>query len=143
MKKATTILLCAVLGGTTSCHHESFDERCAREAREYTEKQCPRRMDAYTMMDSLTYDMTSHTLNYYYTTEGMLDSDSVMTSEFHDALERLLHEHILNSVDLKIYKEKGINFGYHYYSKSTGKERYQVLFTPEDYKGSPSAGQQE
>ena len=56
MKKINTTLLLGTLLGVCACHFESFDERCAREAREYTEKQCPRRMDQYTLMDSLTYD---------------------------------------------------------------------------------------
>ena len=54
MKKINTTLLLGALLGFCACHFESFDERCAREAREYTEKQCPRRMDQYTLMDSLT-----------------------------------------------------------------------------------------
>ena len=97
MKKINTTLLLGALLGFCACHFESFDERCAREAREYTEKQCPRRMDQYTLMDSLTYDDHSRTLNYYYTLE------------------------------------KGISFSYYYYSKASGKVRFQVRFTPEDY----------
>ena len=88
MKKTTTLLLATLLG-LAACQHESFDERCGREAREYTEKQCPRRMDDYTMMDSLTFDRASRTLTYYYTMEGMLDTDSMATPEFGEA-RRLL-----------------------------------------------------
>ena len=81
MKKINTTLLLGALLGFCACHFESFDERCAREAREYTEKQCPRRMDQYTLMDSLTYDDHSRTLNYYYTLEGVLDNDTVMNAQ--------------------------------------------------------------
>ncbi len=132
MKKTTTLLLATLLG-LAACQHESFDERCGREAREYTEKQCPRRMDDYTMMDSLTFDRASRTLTYYYTMEGMLDTDSMATPEFGEALETTLRKHIVNSVDLRSYKKEGLNFCYQYNSKSTGKVRYKVLFTPEDY----------
>ena len=90
-------------------------------------------MDAYTVMDSLTYDAPSHTLHYFYTLEGTLDNDSVTDSNFRKALEDLFHKYIVNSVELKTYKEKGLNFCYHYHSRSTGKERCQLLFTPEDY----------
>ena len=41
MKKINTTLLLGALLWFCACHFESFDERCAREAREYTEKQCP------------------------------------------------------------------------------------------------------
>ena len=137
MKKSLIIL--SALCGLSSCQ-ESFDERCTREAREYTEKQCPRRMDAYTVMDSLTYDTPSRTLHYFYTLEGLLDNDSVTSAEFQDALKDLLHKYIMNSVDLKTYKEKGLNFCYHYYSRSTGKERCKALFTPTDYGKAPHTG---
>lgn len=132
MSKLKFILLCFPLWGLFSCQ-ESFDDRCAREAREYTEKQCPHRMDEYTVMDSLTYDRQTRTLNYYYTLEGALDNDSVMTDQACEELKKMLHKDVINSVGLKSYKEKDINFRHCYYSKSSGKIRFQVRFTPEDY----------
>ena len=87
MKKINNTLLLGALLGFCACHFESFDERCAREAREYTEKQCPRRMDQYTLMDSLTYDDHSRTLNYYYTLEGVLDNDTVMNAQSCESLK--------------------------------------------------------
>ena len=119
MKKINTTLLLGALLGFCACHFESFDERCAREAREYTEKQCPRRMDQYTLMDSLTYDDHSRTLNYYYTLEGVLDNDTVMNAQSCESLKDLLRKNVVNSVDLKSYKEKGISFSYYYYSKAS------------------------
>ncbi len=116
-----------------SCNFENFDQRCAREAREFTEKQCPRRADQYTVMDSLTYDMSSRTFHYYYTLEGLLDNDSVMTQKVYEDFKDVLYKNVCNSVELKSYKEKDINFSYCYYSKSSGTVRLQVLFTPEDY----------
>lgn len=133
MKKINTTLLLGALLGFCACHFESFDERCAREAREYTEKQCPRRMDQYTLMDSLTYDDHSRTLNYYYTLEGVLDNNTVMNAQACESLKDLLRKNVVNSVDLKSYKEKGISFSYYYYSKASGKVRFHVRFTPEDY----------
>ncbi len=132
MRKTGIILLYLSLLGLSSCQ-ENFDDRCAREASGYTEKQCPRRMDECTMMDSLVYDRASRTLNYYYTLEGMLDNDSIMTDKACEELKKLLHKNVSNSVELKTYKEKGINFSYCYYSKASGKVRFQVRFTPEDY----------
>ena len=138
MTKINTTLLLGALLGFCACHFESFDERCAREAREYTEKQCPRRMDQYTLMDSLTYDGHSRTLNYNYTLEGFLDNDTVMSAQACESFKDVLRKNVVNSVDLKPYKEKGISFSYRYYSKATGKTRLQVRFTPEDYGGNHS-----
>ena len=138
MKKTNHVLfLCAALT-MTACDFESFDERCAREAKEYTEKQCPRRMDICTDMDSLTYDLETHTLNYYYTVEGELDTDSMMNEENCGKIEELLRKNVINSVELKTYKENGINFSYCYHSKTTGKVRFKACFTPKDYGTTPA-----
>ncbi len=136
MKKIHTILLFGSLSGLYACRHfENFDERCAREAREYTEKQCPRKTDQYTFMDSLTYDDRSRTLNYYYTLEGILDNDTVMDAQACKSFKELLLKNVANSVELKTYKENGISFSYCYYSKTSGRVRLRVLFTPADYGG--------
>ena len=110
MKKINTTLLLGALLGFCACHFESFDERCAREAREYTEKQCPGEWTSTPLMDSLTYDDHSRTLNYYYTLEGVLDNDTVMNAQSCESLKDLLRKNVVNSVDLKSYKEKGISF---------------------------------
>lgn len=99
------VLLCVSLM-LCACNFENFDKRCAREAKEYTEKQCPRRMDPYTVMDSLTYQEHTHTLAYHYTLEGKLDNDSILTRELFDAFAQQLRKELINSVDLKMYKEK-------------------------------------
>lgn len=90
-------------------------------------------MDEHTIMDSMVYDTSSRTLIYHYTIEGILDSDSVMTPNACNALEKNIKTHIINSVDLKTHKEKGINFCYCYHSKSTGKIRAKVTVTKDDY----------
>lgn len=133
MKKIGHLLLLSAVTMLAACNFENFDERCAREAREYTEKQCPQRMDICTIMDSLTYDQSTHTLTYYYTLEGELDTDSMMNKENCGKIEDLLRKNVINSVNLKTYKEHGINFSYCYYSKATGKVRFQTCFTPDDY----------
>lgn len=136
MGKTNAALLWGALLAFCACRHfENFDERCAREAREYTERQCPRRMDQYTLMDSLTYDVRSRTLNYYYTLEGVLDNDTVMNAQACESLKNLLRKNVANSVELKSHKEEGISFSYCYYSKTSGKVRFRALFTPEDYGG--------
>lgn len=117
-----------------SCNYESFEKRCMREAKEYTMKYCPKRMNDYTMMDSLTFDQTSNSLCYYYSLEGILDNDSIFSPDVTDTFTEQIKKELTNSVELKAYKEKDINFCYLYISKSTGKTLYRVNFTPEDYQ---------
>lgn len=133
MKATGLIFAIAIALGLASCNYENFDERCERESKEYTAKQCPRRMDEHTMMDSLVYDKSNRTLTYYYTVEGILDNDSVMTPDACNILEQNIKEAIVSSVDLKTHKDKGINFCYLYCSKSTGKVRAKCVVTKEDY----------
>lgn len=129
-------LICGLLmaAGILSCRFESFEERCQREAREYTEKQCPRRMDEYTVMDSVTFDIKNRTLSYFYTMEGVLDSDSVLTPEAIENFREVLGEHLKNSVELKTQKEEGVTFNYSYYSKATGTLRFSVVYDREYYR---------
>ena len=60
---------------------ESFEERCRREAREYTERQCPRLIDQYIVMDSMTYEDEPQGFTYHQTVQGELDNDSLLTPE--------------------------------------------------------------
>lgn len=117
----------------SGCNFESFDKRCQREAKEYTEQQCPRRLDPCTVLDSMNYDINSRTLQYYYTLEGMLDSTNILTDEVVTGFKKQLKDDIINSVQLRKYKEEGINFNYIYISKSSGKTSLKILFTPKDY----------
>lgn len=124
---ATALLL-------SGCNFESFDKRCQREAKEYTEQQCPRRLDPCTVLDSMKYDINTRTLQYFYTLEGMLDSTNVLTDQVVAGFRKQLKDDIINSVQLRKYKEEGINFDYIYLSRSTGKTTLKLKFTPKDYR---------
>lgn len=94
MRKRNLMILwlAALMAG--ACHFESFDERCARETREYTQKQCPRRLDEHTIMDSTVYDTDTRTITYYYTFVGELDNVNQPTEE----ITRLLREQLRKNV---------------------------------------------
>ncbi len=135
MKYIKLIIIAYVLiGSLYSCQFENFDKRCMREAKEYTEKQCPRRMDAYTIMDSMIYSSAERTLHYYYTIEGELDNEKMEEADVREELNGLLLNHIINAVELKTYKEHKISFCYHYHSQSSGSESLKFLFGPEQYR---------
>lgn len=133
MKTRNLMLLWLAAWIAGACHFESFDERCARETREYTQKQCPRRLDEHTIMDSTVYDTDTRTITYYYTFEGVVDDTAIFTEDNIQKLHDQLCRNVINSVELKAYKEKGLSFSYRYNSRATGKLLLETTVTPEDY----------
>ena len=84
MKK---IIIMIVAGILLAACQESLEERCAREAKEYTQKNCPRHIDTEIVLDSMTFDKDSHTIGYYYTLQGSLDNPlRVDSAQFSEAL---------------------------------------------------------
>ena len=135
MKALTPLYFGAALALSllTACT-ESFEDRCRREAREYTEKQCPRAIDPCTTLDSMTFSEQPVGFNYYYSVHGALDSDERMDSasiqDYHD----MLRSNVRKDIGLKTYKDKGFTFSYHYVSASTRKLYFVASFGPDDYK---------
>jgi ADP-ribose pyrophosphatase YjhB (NUDIX family) len=129
MKKTITLLTVALL--LAACQ-ESLEDRCAREAQEYTKKNCPVRVVEHVLMDSMTFDRTTHTIGYAYTLEDLLD-DSVALSKAHP--RELLLKELKNTPNLKLYKEAGYNFRYIYYSNSKkGTKLFEATFLEKDYR---------
>jgi hypothetical protein len=110
---------------------ESLEDRCAREAKEYTEKNCPTRMYENIILDSMTFERETHTLHYYYTLTGFADQDGMMEKV---NARKTLQEDLKNSTSLRVYKENKFRFAYTYYSeKDPKKVRMEVVFTDKDY----------
>ena len=122
------LIACAI----SSCT-ESFEERCRREAHEYTERQCPRLLDKYICLDSMTYEDTPQGFTYHHTVMGELDNDSLLTPEVINAFQENLLQSIRNDISLKRCKDRGFTFTYRYTSASTGDLFTEVSFGPEDY----------
>ncbi len=124
--------LIALLGLVISGCQESLEDRCAREASEYTRKNCPTRIDENTIIDSLTFERATHTVHYYYKLTGVADEERV----FHeiDAVGEL-RKTLKNSTSLKTYMDAGYRFAYTYHSaKNPQKLLFDVVFTEKDYK---------
>ena len=113
--------------------HETFEERCAREARQYTLKQCPMTVQKGLTMDSIAYRGQGNKLIYYYTFSGELDNAEMIQKNSIPFKKKLL-DALSTSVDLKAYKDRNISFEYVYSSKSTGKPILDYVFTKADYK---------
>jgi hypothetical protein len=114
----------------TACQ-ESLEDRCARETKEYTRKNCPAKMDNNIILDSLTFERETHTLHYYYKLTGFADQDSVAKKI--DAVN-ILKEELRNTTTLKLYKDNHYRFAYTYRSeKNPEKVLLDVLLTDKDY----------
>ena len=109
MKKYWILAIIAYM--LTACQ-ESLEDRCARESKEYTKKNCPVKIDNNTTLDSLTFERETHTLHYYYKLTGLLK----------------------NTTTLRVYKENKYRFAYTYRSeKDPSKIMLEVVFTDKDY----------
>jgi len=128
--KNTALLLLSILL-LTACQ-ETLEDRCAREAREYTEKHCPTLITENMVMDSMTFDKTNKTIGYNYTVKGVIDDSTVINNN--EPRKRLL-EQVKNSPNLKLYKDAGYSFRYTYYStKENGTKLFEATFRKSDYQ---------
>jgi ADP-ribose pyrophosphatase YjhB (NUDIX family) len=128
--KNTALLLLSILL-LTACQ-ETLEDRCAREAREYTEKHCPTLITENMVMDSMTFDKTNRTIGYNYTVKGVIDDSTVINNN--EPRKRLL-EQVKNSPNLKLYKDAGYSFRYTYYStKENGTKLFEATFRKSDYQ---------
>ena len=115
----------------TACQ-ESLEDRCEREAKEYTKKHCPALIAENIVMDSMTFDKATHTITYAYTLSGQLDDSEVVNGS---NSRNLLLEEVRNSANLRLYKEAGYSFRYIYHSqKKKGTQLLDATFREKDYR---------
>ena len=114
----------------TACQ-ESLEDRCAREAKEYTAKNCPAKLAENIILDSLTFARATHTLHYYYRMTGLADKEGTL-----DSVEavKTLKDGLKNTTAMKTYKDNGYNFTYTYHSERDPKKvLFEATFTEKDY----------
>ena len=128
MKKTVLLLMSIML--LTACQ-ESLEDRCAREAQEFTKKNCPVKLDNTTIIDSMTFERATHTIHYYYRLTGVADNESALQKI--DAVGMLKSE-LKNTTSLRVYKENKYRFAYTFHSeKDPQKVLVDVVFTDKDY----------
>jgi len=128
MKKYWIIAAITLL--LTACQ-ESLEDRCAREAQAYTRKNCPATMDSNTILDSMTFERSTHTLHYYYRLTGFADQDSIAKKI---GAADVLKKELKNSTGLKLYKDNHYRFAYTFRSeRDPEKILIDVVFTDKDY----------
>ena len=129
MKKLTFFALLTTLF-LTACQ-ESIDEKATREAKVYTQKNCPAMLAGNTTIDSLAFEPSTRTFHYYYTLSGV--ADTVIPS-MHDSMRETLLHALKNTTSMKDYKDEGFNFAYTYRSQKHPETIiFDVTFTKEDY----------
>ncbi|WP_028912975.1 hypothetical protein [Prevotella sp. MA2016] len=128
MKKYWLLGIIALL--FTACQ-ESLEDRCERDAKEYTRKHCPTAIDQNTIIDSLTFDRATHTIHYYYKLTGVADEEE-MLKQINAVGE--LKKGLKNSTAVKTYKDAKYRFAYTYRSEKDPKKiLLDVVFTEKDY----------
>lgn len=113
---------------------ESFEDRCSREAREFTEKQCPRLVDQCVILDSMTYETSPQGFTYHYHVTGELDNPELLQGEAVENIIDKMRQSLRENISLKTYKEHGLTFTYRYISGSTLEPFVTASFGPEDYQ---------
>ena len=128
----SSFLLLTIL--TFSCRHESVHERIARQTSEFSRTSCPKRMDDYTVLDSMVYNSSETTMLYYYSVCDKLDNDSVYNDVFINVFYTDLLNNLKDNLGLLELKKNNVHFKYVYYSSITKKTYMNFMFTADDYK---------
>lgn len=128
------ILLLFVLVAFFSCQEKKADF-FVREAKEYTEKNCPQRLDALTTLDSMVYvkDDGAGDLVQYYSMTLTDEQRQEMMNKLTELGEMNLSI-IRNSVLLAKHKEYGTSFTYIYRDANKGDKIVEYHFTAKDYQ---------
>jgi hypothetical protein len=128
MKKYCLLAVIAMF--FTACQ-ESLEDKCERDAKDYTRKQCPAVIDSNTIIDSLTFERATHTIHYYYRLTGAADEEQLLNEI--DAINTL-KKSLKNATVVKTYKDAKYRFAYTYRSeKDPNKILLDVVFTDKDY----------
>ena len=73
-----TFLYCTIASAILLCScHESIEKRAQREAREYTEKNCPTPVLNYMRTDSVVFETSTRTYHYYLSVMNDLDDAKI------------------------------------------------------------------
>ena len=127
-----TILSAIAILLLTACQ-ESLEEKCEREAREYTRRNCPAKVEENVVVDSMTFDRNTHTIHYHYRLTGLADKEGALDA---NQARQLLLKALKNTTALQACKDADYNFAYTYRSEKEPQRTWlDIVLRPEDYKG--------
>lgn len=116
-----------------ACKRESLDNKIFRQTQEFTKTSCPKRMDKYTVLDSMVYHPIDRMMVYHYSVSDNMDVDSVYTSSMIDLFDTNLLNNICQNPGLNELKQHAVTFRYVYSSKTNGVKYMSFTYAPEDY----------
>ena len=129
-KKMKKILFFATAALLFASCQESLEERAAREARDFTRKNWPRKLAEAVTTDSMVFESSTLTLHYYMSVRGQADTTAILK----DQLRKDMVESLKGNTGLKNYKEAGYNFKYTYSStKHKGMVLFETTIAKKDY----------
>ena len=84
------------------------------------------------IIDSMTFDRATHTIQHYYKLTGVSDRADAYPQ---DEARKLLKNELKNTTQVMAYKEAGYSFRYVYYSEKNPQTVYlDILLTEKDYQ---------
>lgn len=114
------LMFFAILAGCA----ENLADRTAREAKDYTRRNCPTPPQNYLILDSITFDKSATVLARHYRITGIADRPEQVASKKAELREALINS-IINDTSLEKLKQAGYSFAYIYRSDS---HRETILF---------------
>lgn len=118
----------------SACKKTSFEQRVEKEVTDFNQRDAGRRIDEYTIMDSMSFEAATLTLGYHYTLEGAADDSTLLTDDLQQRNRESLLNNVRSSIAMREYKERGCTFLYIYSSKRTGRVMMQEKISPKDYE---------
>lgn len=119
----------------SGCGRKSIDEQFEEAARQETQQTCPWKMDEYTTLDSIVYNIKSRTQIYYYTVTGEVDDEANFTENYKADRRETMLKSLRNEIRMKKLMDAEVNIAYVYISESQKKPIFQLTFTKNDYTG--------
>lgn len=127
------ILLPALCTCLCACHHATLEDRAEKYTKDYTERFCPTPVQDMQRTDSLTFDRTTRTFNYYFTLVDKADNAGIIKAKQKEITDALLKQ-LKENTSAKVYKDEGFNFHYIFRSASKANILLENTFTRRQYK---------
>lgn len=110
MRKFFFLILCSAIFLTTSCQ-ESLQERAQREAREYTERNCPTPPVNNTITDSIVYNPKTNVYTTYLRMVGPFDNEEMLKQGYKDLYDGM-KKSIMSDPGQQAYVKGGFDFAF-------------------------------
>ena len=109
-----TFLYCTIASAILLCScHESIEKRAQREAREYTEKNCPTPVLNYMRTDSVVFETSTRTYHYYLSVMNDLDDAKIF-----ELNRKLIVDNFMKQVHRCVHTNKKVSTSHGHYVRA-------------------------